>query len=128
MRSVVLSLVLVLLPLAPTQLRAAPLGVYEGAGCDGVKRLEQFERWFGRAPDRVLEFVDWPGLEMDSTWTMRCWKKAGMKAITYSVPMLPPSGATLAQGAGGKFDQLFEQLAKRLVHEGYGDAIIRIGW
>jgi len=28
----------------------AKFGVYLGAGCGGVKRLESFERWFGREP------------------------------------------------------------------------------
>jgi hypothetical protein len=108
---------------------AAQLGVYEGAGCDGAKQLEQFVKWFGKRPTRVLEFVDWKGMEMNATWSMRCWKKAGVRVMTYSVPMLPPEGsATLAQGAEGKYDALFEQLANTLVAEGYGDAIIRIGW
>ena len=107
----------------------APLGVYQGAGCGGAQRLTQFATWIGFRPSLVLEFMSWEALTQNSAWSMDCWSKAGIKEITYSVPMLPEDGsATLAQGAAGRFDTLFQNFAKRLVQRGYPNAIIRIGW
>lgn len=104
-------------------------GVYLGAGCAGAERLKQYEAWLGRDVDQVLEFIGWDVLEAGTTWALNCWQKAGEKSVVYSMPMLPPDrSATLAQGAGGKFDQLFRRYGELLVKHGYGDSIIRIGW
>lgn len=107
----------------------ASLGIYGGAGCDGVRAMEAFSKWFGRRPDRVLDFMSWDALLANASWSMRCWSNAGVKRITYSVPMLPDDGsATLAQGAAGEFDDLFRNFAQTLVDTGYARAVIRIGW
>lgn len=107
----------------------AALGVYEGAGCDGVTRVQDFAAWFGRAPDQVIDFIDWTMLEQRSVWLPRCWANAGQKSVVFSMPMLPGGqGATLAQGASGKYDALFRDYAGILKNFGYGGASIRIGW
>jgi hypothetical protein len=107
----------------------APLGIYGGAGCDGVKNFNSFSTWLGRRPPRALEFLSWAALIQNSGWSMGCWSGAGVKDMTYSVPMLPEDGsATLAQGAAGQFDQAFRNLATTLVARGYPHAVIRIGW
>jgi hypothetical protein len=107
----------------------AALGVYEGAGCDGVARLKDFAKWFGRKPDQVIDFVDWSMLEARSVWLPRCWANAGQKSVVFSIPMLPGGqGATLAQGASGKYDALFRDFAGVLKTQGYGNAVIRLGW
>lgn len=106
-----------------------PLGVYLGAGCDGVKRLDAYERWLGRDVDQTLEFISWKVLSKGTTWGVKCWSKAGRKNVVYSLPMLPDDkSATLADGAAGKLDHVFRTYAKRLVENGYGAAIVRIGW
>ena len=46
----------------------------------------------------------------------------------YSVPLLPKDGSTLAAGASGAYDAHFETMARELVAQGQGDAIIRLGW
>jgi Glycosyl hydrolase family 26 len=105
------------------------LGVYQGAGCDGVKHLQNFEQWFGGKPDQVVDFVSWSVFKAGTTWGMRCWSEAGQKNVVYSVPMLPPDhSATLADGAAGHFDDLFTAYAQHLVQYGYGGSVIRIGW
>ena len=107
----------------------APLGVYEGAGCTGSQRLTAFSNWLGRKPTRVLEFMSWQAMTDLSPWSMNCWTNAGIKGVTYSVPMLPEDGsATLKQGASGTFDDAFRQFATLLVAEGYSTAVIRLGW
>lgn len=107
----------------------ATLGVYQGAGCTGLKRLPTFVRWLGREPDHMLEFIPWDALTDGTAWAVKCWRDAGKRSVVYSIPMLPPDrSATLAQGADGKFDKLFERYARILVDYGYGDSIIRLGW
>lgn len=120
------------IPKAPQSLTIhgpTPLGVYQGAGCDGVKRLQEFERWFGRKPDLVLDFSSWKSLQSASVWGAKCWSDAGQKNVVYSLPMLPEdNSATLADGAAGRFDELFRNYAGVLVRYGYADSTIRIGW
>lgn len=107
----------------------AKLGVYKGAGCDGVRGLEKFTQWLGFKPDLTLEFISWKVLSAGTTWGLGCWKKGGQKHVVYSLPMLPDDGsAVLADGAYGKFDMLFRRYAAKLVQFGFGDAVIRIGW
>lgn len=107
----------------------ASLGIYGGAGCDGVKSMQSFATWLGRKPERALDFMSWSSLVENSAWSMSCWSSAGIKYITYSIPMLPEDGsATLAQGAAGKFDDVFRSFAQRLVERGYPNAVIRVGW
>ena len=111
------------------QSASAALGVYQGAGCDGVRHLREFVRWFGRSPDQVLEFISWDMLEGRGAWAVRCWSRAGEKSVVFSLPMLPGDrSATLADGAAGKFDELFRDYATILLDHGYRDSVIRIGW
>ncbi|MET0657551.1 MAG: glycosyl hydrolase [Steroidobacteraceae bacterium] len=105
------------------------LGVYDGAGCTGTKRLPSFESWLGRKPQRVLDFIAWKEGRSGWNWVLGCWNAANIEALTISVPMLPSDGAaTLAQGAAGKFDAMFADLALDLVKRGFANAIVRIGW
>jgi hypothetical protein len=48
--------------------------------------------------------------------------------MVWAVQMLPISGASLAVGASGGYDQYFSTLAKNLIAAGMGDSILRIGW
>ena len=114
---------------AQTADAAAELGVYQGAGCDGARNLQGFERWFGRSPDQVLEFISWDMLEARGAWAVRCWSHAGEKEVVYSLPMLSADHrGTLAEGAAGKYDDLYRDFAVILRDNGYGKSVIRIGW
>jgi outer membrane biosynthesis protein TonB len=48
--------------------------------------------------------------------------------MTFSVPMLPNSGATLAAGAAGDYDSYFQSIAQGLVSNNEASSIVRIGW
>lgn len=117
--------------LAPAAARATELGAYRGAGCTGVEQRATFERWFGRLPDRMLDFIDnasWQAMTDSAGWTSWCWRKAGARVV-FSLPMLPKTpGASLADGAAGRYDEHFRTVAAKLVANGHGDAIVRIGW
>lgn len=107
----------------------AKLGTYQGAGCDGTRRLRSFKQWLGRDVDLVLEFLSWDALSKTRTWALNCWTKAGYKNLVLSIPMLPPGKvATLADGAAGRFDDVFERYGAELVKRGFSDAILRVGW
>lgn len=110
---------------------APPLGVYQGAGCDGVKRMAQFTAWFGRKPDLALDFFainSWDGVVSSADWAIICWEPTGLP-MSFSLPMLTQNPAdTLADGAAGKYDRVFRRVARTLVKHGYRDAVVRIGW
>jgi len=109
---------------------AAPLGVYQGNGCTGVKQLDKFVEWFGQKPDIALDFFapdSWESMTNDAVWAMECWKKAAIP-IVFSLPMLPKGAYTLTEGSVGSYDEAFVRLAKAMVEHGYGSAIVRIGW
>ena len=118
-------------PKAPVLLsgKRARLGVYLGAGCTGTERLPAYQQWLKRDVDQTLEFVSWDVLKATGGWGIKCWSTAGQKSVVYSLPMLPPNrSAKLADGAAGKFDELFSKYAAALVKWGYEDIVIRIGW
>lgn len=108
---------------------ATKLGVYKGAGCDGIAGLEKFTTWLGARPDQTLEFISWKVLSNGTHWGLSCWRDNGQKDVVYSLPMLPDDGsAVLADGAAGKFDEFFTRYANLLVRFGFGSSTIRIGW
>jgi hypothetical protein len=89
-----------------------------------------FSSWFGHKPDFVLDFIasdTWQSMSDDAGWTASCWATQNT-TVMFSVPMLTKSGETLADGANGKLDDHFRQLALMLVQKGYGNAVIRLGW
>lgn len=108
----------------------AKLAVYQGNGCTGVNKLPEFVNWLGREPDLILDFFNswtWKAMQDDAAWTVSCWRRTN-RQVVFSVPMLPSTGGTLAEGASGKFDDQFVQMAQVLVKHDYGNAIIRLGW
>jgi plasmid stabilization system protein ParE len=119
------------LPWASLAAGKVPLGTYQGAGCDGLKRHPRFSEWLGRKPDLVVDFFDatsWDKLESSANWIAKCWSKTGIHA-SFALPMLTKNSSdTLADGAAGKFDDVFRRVAKTLVNNGYADAVVRIGW
>jgi len=108
------------------------LSVYKGPGCEGAKRLLEFESSFlGAKVDLATDALDsrsWKALHDSVAWGSSCWSKAGRK-LTIGLPMLPKDGSsTLAQGAQGSYDEVFDYVAKTLIATGNADAIVRIGW
>lgn len=115
-------------PTAPAQ--ATEFGVHIGGGCDGRRRLPEFERFAGRKVERVVDALDqrdWARLRSSVDWASRCWAGAPMK-LTLSIPMLTDAGGTLREGAGGAYDGLFLDIARALVRDGHAAATIRLGW
>jgi hypothetical protein len=68
----------------------------------------------------------WALIDNDQ-WALEHWEGSGYRMV-WTVPMLPLSGASLAVGATGAYDEYFTILAKNLVAAGMGDSILRIGW
>ena len=104
---------------------------YSSNSLAGVKNLEKFSRWFGRRPDRVLDFTwipSWKTMLHSTELLTKCWHDAGYSKLTFSVAMLPEQkDVSLAQGANGAYDDYFRKIATILVANGYGDAVIRLG-
>lgn len=108
----------------------AMLGTYQGNGCDGVKRMGNFSNWLGRRPDFVLDFIasdSWQSMQGDANWASKCWSHQPIEVV-FSVPMLMNDHGTLAEGASGKFDDQFRQLAETLIKNGFAHSVIRLGW
>lgn len=108
----------------------ATLGVYAGpANVAGVNTWETALGGAGTA--RVLDFLDpenWSKIENPSWW-VRTWAASPYGArLVYSVPLLPETGGTLAEGAAGLYNEHFRALAELLVAKGQGDVTLRLGW
>lgn len=109
---------------------ATLLGTYQGNGCDGAKRLPAFSNWLGRQPDFVLDFIafdSWKSMLDDAGWSAKCWSHYPAQVV-FSVPMLVNDHSALAEGAAGKFDNQFQQLAQLLIKNGFANSTIRLGW
>jgi hypothetical protein len=122
--------------LSPSAFAAAPLpiGVYLGNGETGVARMPQFTKWLGREPDRVLDFLaydSWESFESDARWTCESWsvsrKKPIVSAMTFSVP-LTVKGTRLADVASGAHDRTYVAVARDMIDNGWGSAVVRLGW
>lgn len=109
---------------------ATRFGVYEGNGCKGADQLATFTRWFGRAPDQVLDFIafdSWASMTGDADWTAGCWSDRGHPNLEVSLP-LTVSGSPLAEVADGRHDAEFRAAAASFIRRGYGDVVMRVGW
>ena len=105
------------------------LGVYRGAA--KPSSVAGFERWLGRPLSYSLDFFamdNWRRIE-DPGWWLKGWQRAKRRRqMIFSVPLLPGTGGTLAQGASGAYNKHFRRLARRLVRFDQADAILRPGW
>lgn len=107
---------------------AAPhLGVYVGPGNLAAATAVDL-----RLGDRVVDALDfvpeasWSTIR-DPAWLVDAWR-GGPFRLVIGVPMLPSTGATLAEGATGAYDPQFAALAARLVVAGLGHVVLMIGW
>jgi Glycosyl hydrolase family 26 len=90
-----------------------------------------WEAWLGRPAYRVLDFLareNWDKIAAPTWWVDNWGRSAYASRVVYSVPMLPDTPSSLAQGATGAYDAHFERLARLLVSRGQGGATIRLGW
>ena len=113
-----------------SQAHATQFGVYEGNGCTGAPQLDAFSRWFGRAPDQVLDFVafdSWQSMTGDADWTAGCWSDHGHPGLEISLP-LTVTGTRLSEVADGRHDAEFRKAAESFIRRGYSDIVMRIGW
>src|SRR2546423_2037201 len=106
----------------------ATLGVYRGAAAPD--QVAAFESWNGgEKASYALDFLamdSWSSIANPGWWA-DAWKTSGYR-VSYSVPMLPSSGGTLATGATGAYNSTFDSMARALVARGQGNAILRFGW
>jgi hypothetical protein len=126
---------------APTNL-AAPvphnaktilLGDYAGAG--DPAGIAQFAAATGTHPALASDYLDrtdgWAGMDGGNgsdQWLLSQWAGSGYRLVL-GVPIIPGgSGASLAEGATGAYDQYFTALAQTLVSGGAANAILRLGW
>ena len=105
------------------------LGVYAGSGSPDA--VAAFEARLGRRVSQVHDYQpqdQWSTLD-DIHWPLERWTPSRYSQhVVYSLPMLPDSGGTLAQGASGAFNEHFRTLALALVANGSGSATLRLGW
>ena len=103
------------------------LGVYRGSGDPAA--AGQFAAWAGTDVPWTLDFLPsgtWAEIESPGWWTSR-WAPSAYRTI-YSIPLLPNTGGTLAEGASGDYNDHFARLGRALVAGGEPDAILRLGW
>lgn len=105
-----------------------PLGIYIGyENSSGVNSLGNA---IGQQPAYAMDYLDgtnWSTMESSAANEAAHWNTSGY-SMTYSVPMLPNSGATLAAGAAGDYNAYFQTIAQGLVANNEGSSIVRIGW
>jgi len=117
----------------PHTAKTIPLGDYAGSGDPGA--LAQFASITGTHPviasDYLLRTSGWDGMDGaggSEDWMLGQWRNSGYRLVL-GVPILPGgSGGTLAEGAGGAYNQYFTILAQTLVNDGAANAILRLGW
>lgn len=104
-----------------------PLGVYAGPGARAASIAvdRQLDGRVRYALDFLAE-TSWATITQPA-WLAAAWRGSSFRMIL-GVPMLPASGATLAEGAAGAFDGEYALLARRLVADGFGTAVLMIGW
>jgi hypothetical protein len=103
------------------------LGVYRGSA--NPTGAAQFAAWSAADVGWTLDFLasgTWADIE-SPTWWVDGWRGSPYRTI-YSVPLIPSTGGTLAQGAAGSYNARFDRLARTLVAGGEADAILRLGW
>ncbi len=103
------------------------MGVYTGPV--NVSAAQAVNAASGGQIRYAMDFLDgssWASIS-DPNWFTSQWAGSGFKMI-WGVPILPNSGGSLAQGASGAYNTYFVTLAQRLVADGQGSSIIRLGW
>ncbi|BEP13078.1 hypothetical protein acdb102_13890 [Acidothermaceae bacterium B102] len=102
-----------------------------GVVVPGSTTGETFGAWRGRAAQVIVSYVGtktWDGATQVAGQGLLTEPGPGVRRV-YSIPLIPTDvGATLLQGAAGRYDGHFRTLAQQLVKGGQADATLRIGW
>ena len=117
----------------PHTAKTVPLGVYTGSG--DPSGVAQFAAATGTRPVLASDYLLWndgwaamDGEGGSESWMLSQWAGTGYRLVL-GVPMIPEgSGATLAQGATGAYNQYFTTLAQTLIAGGAPNAVLRLGW
>jgi len=116
-------------PVAAPTLCPSGHGIYVGAASPAA--VTAFEQWSGKQVGCVQDYLSsdsWADIAAP-TWWLDAWAAAPEKhPLVLSVPLLPRTGANLAAGASGEYDEHFRELATMLVAKGFTDVPIRLGW
>lgn len=107
--------------------RAFEIGAYTGPGA--FHGLKLFSAALGKDVRLALDYVDdgsWSSIA-DPVWTITAWRDSGL-SMELGVPLLPSTGASLAQGAAGRYDSEFSSLGATLVASGHRHATLVLGW
>jgi hypothetical protein len=102
------------------------IGVYKGSM--RLDYVHAHEQWLGRSVETVMEFLpydSWASFEQPTT-QLQAWAGSPYDVV-FTTPMIPKTGATLAAGASGAYDEHWRTFARTMVAGGRPDAIIRLG-
>jgi hypothetical protein len=105
-----------------------PLGVY--LGYENANAVRSLGYSVGQEPAYAMDYLDatsWSAMESSAANEAASWSGSGY-AMTFSVPLLPTSGGTLAQGAAGDYDSSYRGIARGLVANHEANSVLRIGW
>jgi hypothetical protein len=111
---------------------ASVLGAYTGYGNARADQAigAQLGQPLAFGSDYIPYAQGWAGMVSPDIETR--WADSGLRMV-YGVPMFPAScGLSSAScwnaGAAGSYDGYFSQIARNLVRNGQGNAILRLGW
>ena len=105
-----------------------PLGIYDGA--ENASGVDALGGAIGRQLSYAMDYLNgtsWATMVSSAAKEARSWSRSRY-AVTFSIPMLPDSGSTLAGGAAGSYDSSFKGIARGLVANHQANSIVRIGW
>jgi hypothetical protein len=100
-------------------------GDYEGYS--NVPGIAKFSSETGTKVALAGEYLDGTSWQSIDAGINSAWTNSGYQ-MAIGVDMLPNSGASLADGAAGDYNSYYDTLAKNLVAQGAGNAILHIGW
>ena len=112
----------------PPATTTVPLGVY--AGYTNTRGVAEVSQLLGHPLSQAMDFFDptsWSAIVTSPTLIVPAWQGTPYQ-MTWGVPMLPDTGASLATGATGAYDHYFLTVAQYLVAHGQGSSFIRLGW
>jgi hypothetical protein len=105
-----------------------PLGIY--IGYENTSGVNSLGSAMGQQPAYAMDYLDgtsWSTMESSAANDAAKWSGSGY-SMTFSIPMLPNSGSSMADGAAGDYNSYYETMAQNLVANNEGSSILRIGW
>ena len=114
---------------------AAPqLSVYRWDAPGGPANIDAYSQWLGQPATVAGAFeatATWDDID-GAAWQLSPWSQwvraQSGRNLALAIPMLPPSGASLASCASGQYDQYWKNLANNLAYYGLHWAYLRLGW